>query len=229
MCYHLSSPGGTDLQIFEKDIVDTFKEIYHVSGFTRPYLPVTLNNNSNSIESARWKIAPVDVHSENEMNKLKPYYLNSTDYNIWWKHSNEIFHQRGLLYVNGFFEPHYIPGQTLSDNYYIYLPEKEIFTLGIIWSEFQNHDTGEVYPTFSIITTSANSLMEKIHNTTRKGPRMPLIIPENNRDTWLFAEGKDSVQELMKPYDGKLNSHRVYRVTGAIGEKTNVPEIQNPI
>ena len=58
---------------------------------------------------------------------------------------------------------------------------------------------------------------------------MPLIIPEKERDAWLFAEGKNEIQSLMKPYEFKLGSHQVYRVTGARGEDTNRSDIQQPI
>ncbi len=46
------------------------------------------------------------------------------------------------------------------------------------------------------MTTKANPLLEEIHNEKK---RMPLIIPEANREAWLFAEGKDEIQSLMVP------------------------------
>lgn len=133
---------------------------------------------------------------------------------------------RGLLYVTGFYEPHKVLGKKETENYFIYYPTREIFTLGIVYSQFTDQDTGETYPTFSIITTPANPLLEEIHNEKK---RMPLIIGEQDRDAWLFANRREEITQLMKPYSGELGSHQTYRVTGARGEETNIKSIQDPI
>lgn len=235
MCYHTSAPSTAQLVKEFKNLSVHYQndEIYHINGFLRPRLPVTLNTAQDDIIGARWTIAKDGTHTDKDYNKLPPFHLNSTDYNIFRIHSKQILHQRGLLYVTGFFEPHDIdPGKPTKDkrpseNYFIYQPDHKIFTLGIIWNPFENHDTGETYPTFSIITTNANPLLYGIHNIER--PRMPLIIPENSQDAWLNATDKNQIQSLIKPYDGELGSHRTYRVTGARGEDTNIPSIQDAI
>lgn len=228
MCYHVGSPSGVVLrQKMPKKVRYDSNEIFHVSGFARPYLPVTLNNDVDSIVSARWKLLPFWVKTEAEAVKYANT-LNAESESIFEKSSykNYVKKNRGLLYVTGFYEPHKVKSQKETDNYFIYAPSNEILTLGIIYSDFTDHDTGETYPTFSIITTAANPLLEEIHNVKK---RMPLIIPEKERDAWLFAEGKEEIQSLMRPYEFELGSHQVYRVTGARGEETNKPEIQQPI
>jgi len=42
-----------------------------------------------------------------------------------------------------------------------------------IWQLWKDTETGEYVETFSIVTTSANKLMEQIHNSTK---RMPTIL-----------------------------------------------------
>ena len=96
----------------------------------------------------------------------------------------------------------------------------------MVYSIFADQDTGETYPTFSIITTKANSLLEEIHNVKK---RMPLIIPENKREDWLSANTESQIKELINPYQGTLDAHQVYRVTGARSENTNRPDIIKPI
>src|SRR5690606_17374120 len=229
MCYHTSAPGrqmleekyGGKVIVYDKDIY------FHVSGFERPFLPVMLNSDPDKIQGARWKLLPFWVKTEADAAKYANT-LNAESESIFEKASykNYIGKNRGLLYVTGFYEPHKVKGQKETNNYFIYAPNKEIFTLGIVYSDFTDQDTGETYPTFSIITTAANPLLEEIHNEKK---RMPLIIPEQSRDAWLFAEGKEEIQSLMKPYEYELGSHQVYRVTGARGVDTNTPEIQQPI
>lgn len=229
MCYHVGSPSKADLKVYlpKKKILYNGAENFHVSGFSRPYLPVTLNNLDDSVISARWKLLPFWVKTEQEANKYANT-LNAESESIFEKASykNYIAKNRGLLYVTGFYEPHKVKGVKETENYFIYFPKHEIFTLGIVYSQFNDADTGESYPTFSIITTPANPLLEEIHNEKK---RMPLVIPESNREAWLFAEEQDEIQQLMTPFIGELGSHQVYRVTGSRGEETNIKSIQDPI
>ena len=228
MCYHTSAPGrkmleekyGGKVIVYDKDIY------FHVSGFERPFLPVTLNSGQDKIQGAQWKLLPFWVKTEADAAKYANT-LNAESESIFEKASykNYIGKNRGLLYVNGFYEPHTSPTGA-KENFYIYTPSKEIFTLGIVYSDWTDQSTGETYPTFSVITTPANPLLEKIHNEKK---RMPLIIPTNKQDAWLHAQGKDEIKELMRPYSGELDAHRVYRVTAARGEDTNREDIQDAV
>ncbi len=228
MCYHTSTPSTKQLvdALQGKTVHYQNEEIFHVSGFTRPYLPVTLNEDQDSVVPARWKLIPYWVKTEQDAAKYANT-LNAESESIFEKASykHSILKTRGLLYVNGFYEPHKVAGQKDTENYYIYTPTKEIFTLGIVYANFKDYETNNIYPTFSIITTAANPLLEEIHNEKK---RMPLIIPPSNRDAWLKATKKEDIQQLMIPYEGDLGAHKVFRVTGAKSD-TNRPDIQDAI
>ncbi|MGJ1432877.1 SOS response-associated peptidase [Sphingobacterium spiritivorum] len=229
MCYHVSSPDTDFIKksVPTKVVKYNRAQNYHVSGFTRPFLPVELNNQLGLIDEARWKLLPFWVKTEEDAAKYANT-LNAESESIFQKASykNYILKNRGLLYIDGFFEPHKVKGQKETDNYYLFMPEKKIFTLGIVWSPFTDIDTGEHYNTFSIITTPANPQLKEIHNEKE---RMPLIIPESDREAWLNAKTKEQVSQLMIPYKGDLENHKVYRVTAARGEDTNRPDIQDAI
>lgn len=220
MCYHVAAPSGKTLkqQIKSKEVTYTQSEIFHISGFVRPYLPVTLNQEPQIIQEARWKLIPFWVKDEPSASKYANT-LNAEGESIFEKASYKpyIVKNRGLLYVNGFFEPHKKAGKKESENYFVYTPEKEILTLGIVWAEFNG------YPTFSIITTAANDYMEEIHNVKK---RMPLIISPENHEEWLHSQDPVEIKQLIQPWKGDLQAHQVKRVTAARGEDTNVPEIQ---
>ncbi len=223
MCYHASTPSTDLLKNVVKEVkVDyQFDTIYHVSGFSRPVLPVTLNDDIDSIVPARWKLIPYWVKSEEEADKYANT-LNAVGEEVFEKPSykNIIGKTRGLLYVTGFFEPHSTNGKKNDETYYVSDPESPIFTLGIVWNRWQD------YNTFSILTTEANDFMADIHNV---GKRMPLIIPQDKRHEWLLAEGKEEIQQLITPYDGDLKAHKTFRVTSARGIETNIPSIADPI
>jgi putative SOS response-associated peptidase YedK len=229
MCYDTSIPEQKDLisQFKKKKVKYVRDQYYHVSGFVRPFLPVTLNNNIDVIDEARWKLIPFWVKTE-EAAKKYANTLNAESETVFEKASYKpyILKNRGLLYVNGFYEPHVVPGLKATENYYIYKPNKEIFTLGIVYAPFTDQETGETYNSFSILTTKANPLLEEVHNAKK---RMPFVVPEYNREAWLNSTSKEEIQSLMKPYEFELSTHRVMRVTAARGIDLNTPEVQNAI
>jgi putative SOS response-associated peptidase YedK len=65
------------------------------------------------------------------------------------------------------------------------MPDGEPFALGGLFSVWTDRVTGELVPTFTILTTEANEQMAIIHNTKK---RMPLILTKENEREWL--EGK---------------------------------------
>ncbi len=221
MCYHVGAPNKASLKtkIPKKIIKYEADEIFHVSGFTRPMLPVTLNHQADIIQAARWKLIPYWVKTEEDANKYANT-LNAESESIFTKASYKpyIESQRGLLYVTGFYEPHRALDKKETENYFIYAPNQDLLTLGIVYSLWTDQNTGDHYPTFSIITTAANPLLEEIHNEKK---RMPLIIGEKDRESWLFTEDRKEIEQLMIPYPHELMSHQTERVTGMKSRKSN--------
>lgn len=229
MCYHASTPSKKKLkEAFPKYHVDwdgnlyaPNERYYHVSGFVRPWLPVTLNASPTDIGLARWKLIPFWVKDEEGAGKYANT-LNAEGESIFEKASYKpyIKKNRGLLYVDGFYEPHKVKGVKQTENYFLHLPDQEIFTLGIVWSEFNG------YPTFSVVTTQANPQLEEIHNEKK---RMPFVVGPADREAWLHASDPVEIKQLMRPWEGEFQAHRTARVTAIRGTDTNVPEIQKEI
>lgn len=116
-----------------------------------------------------------------------------------------------------------MPGQKSSQSYYIRTKEGEIFTLGGIFSVWNN------IPTFSIITVPASPLLEEIHNEKK---RMPLILDGEAADAWLLSDlTKNEMTELMVPFpdDSKLDAFRVMDHVFNTRVDTNVPEVIMPL
>jgi putative SOS response-associated peptidase YedK len=226
MCYHVSTPDKTALQkdLPELEIIGDFQKNWHISGFSRPALPTTLNENTQQVVSAWWKLLPFWVTNEEEAAKYANT-LNADSTEIFEKksYSRYILKYRGVLWVDAFYEPQKIKGVKETDNYLIYKPDRTIFPLGIVYAPWKNQDTGEVKNTFAVITVDPNPFVQEIHH------RMPLILNPNNLDKWMNCKTKDDVKSFFSPYDGELQAHKTYRVTGARGENTNRPDIQNQI
>lgn len=224
MCYHASTPPKEKLQPLKPkvnlELDPDYDGFFHVSGFVRPYLPVTLNTDQDTIQLARWKLIPFWVKTEADAAKYANT-LNAEGESIFEKASYKRYvgTNRGLLYVDGFYEPHKVRGIKDTENYYLHLPQKEVFTLGIVWAEFAG------YPTFTVVTTAASPQLEEIHNEKK---RMPFVVDPTDREAWLNASDPVEIKQLIKPWAGEFEARRVARVTAIRGE-TNIPEIQKEI
>ncbi len=72
------------------------------------------------------------------------------------------------------------------------------FAFAGIWDQWTNHETGEIIPTFSIITTKANKLLGAIHNTRQ---RMPVILPLKQEKNWLKINiACTKLKSLLSPF-----------------------------
>jgi putative SOS response-associated peptidase YedK len=131
-----------------------------------------------------------------------------------------------LLPVSGFYEWREFKGNKYP--YYIRLAETDYFSLGSIYDTWLNYETGELKNTFSIITTPANPLMEKIHNLKK---RMPLILSPGDEMKWLDPGLKtDQIKELIKPFpEIKMTAYTISRDANNAKNHRDYPEIMNPV
>lgn len=64
------------------------------------------------------------------------------------------------------------------------MPNNIPFAFAGLWSEWLDKSTDEQVYTYTILTTEANELMSKIHNTKK---RMPVIVSEGEEKNWLIS------------------------------------------
>ena len=106
--------------------------------------------------------------------------------------------------------------------------------MACVYDSWVDKSTGEVKNTFSIITTPANELMEKIHNVKK---RMPLILSQSDEKTWLAPQlSQQSISDLIKTYNEtdlvaipismEANNAKANRNKAVILEKVDYPELQ---
>ena len=98
--------------------------------------------------------------------------------------------------------------------------------IGGLWSEYIDKESGEIFRSFTLVTTMANELMAKIHNNPKlKEARMPLILDQDDEEDWLNPKDKSKLKSLIKPYPAdKLSFRTVQKLRGkdALG---NVPQV----
>jgi len=96
-----------------------------------------------------------------------------------------------------------------------------------IWDTWQNKETGVTVNTFSIITTKANSLLARIHNTKE---RMPVILKQYDEKKWLRNDLEiNDIAAMLTSYDEReMEAFPVSRLITGRGVNTNTPEAMVP-
>jgi putative SOS response-associated peptidase YedK len=115
----------------------------------------------------------------NTLNAIGEEVLNKPTY------KDSALKRRCLVLSSGFYEwRHFTPpgGKDTAYPYYLSVKGQEYFFMAGIYNPWVDQESGEVVDSFSILTTAANPLMEKIHN---KKKRMPVILPEDQAELWI--------------------------------------------
>jgi len=185
MCFNISivnSIYAIEKQLdAEFDIGSSFIPHKHISAFTNPLIPIITSENRNNIQICHWGLIPKWVKDIKKANEIRKMTYNAKSETIKEKPSfrDSIKDKKCLIIADGFYECESTSTGKLC--HYITCSEKEIFTFAGIWSDWLDNTTGELIKSVSIITQSANPMMEKIHNIKK---RQPVILLKENRDKW---------------------------------------------
>jgi putative SOS response-associated peptidase YedK len=133
--------------------------------------------------------------------------------------------KRCLVLVDGFYEWREFNKRRYP--YYISMVDDGAFALAGIWDSWLDEKSGETKYTFSVITTDANPLLEKIHNTRK---RMPVILEKADEKRWLRSDQEEAdIDSMLKPYDdSQIRAHTVSRLISAKRVDSNTPEVMKP-
>lgn len=206
---------------------------YHVSGFAHPKVLVFTDKDPSEPQAFYWGLIPAWVKDEATAKTIVNQTLNARGETIFEKPSfkNSAKNKRCLVYLDAFYEHHHFGGKTYP--YKIFMKNNDPVVVAGLWEEWVNKNTGEIIPTFTIVTTTGNKTMAKIHNNPKAdGPRMPVILNKEDQKKWLKPilneNDQKEIEALIKPCEDELlQYHTVNKLKGKayIG---NVPEIDQP-
>lgn len=180
------------LKIFSEDDVI----LNHASGFDHPKMIIYKQSEPKTPCIANWGLVP-EWYSDAESIWNKT--LNARGETLFEKPSfkDSATQKRCIIFLEGFYEHHHKNGKTYP--HFIRLVDQDIFAVAGLYTNWENPNTKEALTTFTIVTTKANGLMQKIHNNPKlKEPRMPVILNEKQQEQWL--EGTYSKVEEIKPF-----------------------------
>jgi putative SOS response-associated peptidase YedK len=201
---------------------DKYSPSYYYHAFALPRLPAICSGKNDTIDLLRWGLIPSWVKNQTEASEIQFKTFNARAESVNTKPSFSVpFNsKRCIIPVKGFFEWQHVSGKKIP--WYIYHHNNEIISLAGLWDEWTSNDTGEKISTFSIVTTDANELMAKIHNSAK---RMPVILDRKNEQSWLdITYPKEKVIALLKPCSNEvLSAHTISDLINDKSRNRNTP------
>ncbi len=170
------------------------------------------NNSGHTLELFRWGLIPAwakDPKIGNRMINARAETLaEKTSFRLAFKR------RRCLVLADGFYEWRKDDGSTAKTPMYVQLKSGEPFAFAGLWEAWRAKDDQTIL-TCTIITTTPNSLMEKIHN------RMPVILKPETYEPWLDPEPQEpeSLDKLLKPYPA--SQMKAYAVSRMVNSPAN--------
>ena len=178
-------------------------------------LPIITNAAPGQIQLVSWGLVP--AWSRDPAGGPKP--INARAETLAEKPSFRqlLARKRCLVLADSFYEWQDATGQGKTPHR-ILLKSEEPFAFAGLWDEWVDKASGEVHPTFTIVTTEPNELMAKLHN------RMPVILPGPEAEhAWLADDLSPAQhQQLLVPYDaGQMREY-------VISKRVNSPANNDP-
>ena len=167
MCgrYTFIAPAPAVAQRFGATFAEPAPTTYNAAPSQR--LPVITNAAPGQIQLLRWGLVPSWSHDP----ATGPKPINARAETLAEKPSFRqlLDRRRCLVLADSFFEWQATPAGKVPHR--ILLRNEQPFAFAGLWDEWLDRSTGELHPTFAIITTAPNLLMARIHN------RMPVLLP----------------------------------------------------
>jgi len=177
MCYAYTIHELSKLiDIYMPKIIDEKFKMYREVSVVRPtsYAPIIRNNDKNETELTVMRFGLIPFWTK-DVKKLSPL-CNARVETIFDKPSfkHSITSKRCIVPVSSFYEYDRSNKKPIPHSFNT---NEKIFSLAGIYDEWRDND--KTVESFSIITTSANDQVSKIHD------RMPLILPNEYEREWV--------------------------------------------
>ena len=211
MCgrYTFITPAPAIEQRFDARFTAAAPTTYNAAPSQR--LPVITNAAPHQIQLLSWGLVPSwsrdpaagpkPINARAETLAEKPTFRQLLD------------RRRCLVLTDSFYEWQATPAGKVPHR--ILLRDERPFAFAGLWDEWLDRATGELHPTFTIITTEPNALMASIHN------RMPVILPDRAAEqAWLNdGAGLAAHQHQLLPYAAA--AMRAYAITTRVNSPAN--------
>ena len=204
MCgrFTLSANPEAIAEVFEIKQVLDFKPTYNVAP-TQNVLVVLNEEKTHQriFEKLRWGLIPSWAKDFRIGAKLINARSETVAEKPAFRYSFK--HRRCLIVADGFYE--WQKQKDKKQPFYFELQNKRPFTFAGLWDKWISPQ-GEEIKTCTILTTTANKLLQPIHH------RMPVILKQQEYDLWLDvqAQAPELLQQLLSSYPSEeMNTYQV--------------------
>lgn len=176
---------------------EAYKPGSKVNAFTLPSLPVITQDHPEEIRLFYWGLIPFWVKDRKDADSIRKKTFNARSESLGEKPSYRslINRRHCLVLANGFYEWQSTTERKIP--YFIGLRDHNAFALAGLYDYWADKETGEVVPTFTVITTRANPMMEEIHNIKK---RMPVILSPEMERKWLEISHESHAGNVFEPF-----------------------------
>jgi putative SOS response-associated peptidase YedK len=206
---------------------DKYRPSYYYHAFGLPEIPAICSGNTEKIRLLKWGLIPSWVRSIDDANAIRYKTFNARSESIDTKpsFSSSFRSKRCIVPIKGFFEWQHVGNEKIP--WYIYHFENEILSIAGLFDEWTENNTGEIFSTFSIVTSDANVLMAQIHNSAK---RMPVILDRSSEKEWLdISTPLPDCLKLLKPSPVEiLKAHTIGPLVNSKTTDRNTPEVIQP-
>lgn len=233
MCFH-KSLAVTAKQLEERydaalSASAHFQPVYHANAYQFPAWPIVTHQEPGRFQLMHWGLIPRWTKTSDNAADMRTRTINARSETIYEKPSFRSAVQAGkrcLIPVTGFYEWHTMGSKKFP--FYITTSDQEIASIVGLWDEWADPETGELYQTYTLLTTDANSLLAVIHNTKK---RMPCVLTKDAEQAWLHGNlsEADALALLEKQYPvSKMHSYSISKRITSRTEPSDVPEVMAP-
>lgn len=199
------------------NFVDGFNGNINVS--IGQHAPIITNKNPRQLQLFQFGLTPhwakkkmyfFNARSEGDFNKSNdPNYTGAKGILQKPSFRKPIRSQRCLVLADAFIEGS--KEKRLNEPYLIYPRHRDTaFSLAGIWDEWADRETGEIHQSFSIVTTTANDLIQRVGHH-----RSPVVLMGDEEKVWLDSDADLSdITGLLKPFDSQ--QFNAYPISSAI-------------
>jgi len=188
----------------------------HYNAAPTQVLPVIAMDKPDRLQHFRWGLQP---RWESTL-ETPPIMINARSESLHHKKMFSVLlpRKRCLIPADGFFEWEKL-GKT-KQPWRFMLKNEDLFAFAGLFDQVALPD-GTNTTAFTIITTSANELLQGIHD------RMPVILDREGSRAWLSEAESGRLSELLAPYPyGEMKSYRVSPKVNSAA--LNTPELIKP-
>jgi len=200
---------------------------YFYRAFDHPLIPVVTQEEPEKVQLMEWGLIPAWAGNRDQAGRIRKGTFNARAESLSEKPSFRGPFKKGRCWIiaHGFFEwQQQVQGKI---PWYIRLKNDKPFVFAGLYDRWRDPDDGSVLPTCAIITTRANPLLEKIHNTKK---RMPVILHSDTESEWIGSDlSPERSGQLFLPFpEDQLHAHPVSKKLIRAETSPGDPDIIRP-